>query len=199
MLIKRIFDICCAVLGLIILAPLFLFIAILIKITSPGPVFFRQIRVGRFNQPFAIFKFRTMIVNAELIGPKITIGEDQRITKVGKILRKTKFDELPQLIDVVRGKMSIVGPRPEVPEYVKLYQPSIKRLVLSVRPGITDWASILMIDESKILAKYPDPKAAYINYIMPEKLSYAVKYVKTRTFGQDCKIILATLIKILKR
>lgn len=199
MLLKRIFDLICSILGLIVLAPLFIVIALLIKLTSPGPVFFRQIRVGRNGEHFAIFKFRTMVNNAEGQGPKITIGKDSRITGIGRVLRKVKLDELPQLIDVVIGKMSVVGPRPEVPEYVALYPESIKKSVLSIRPGITDWASILMIDESSILAKSSDPKATYINEILPKKLAYADKYVKTRTFWQDCMIILATIVKIFTR
>ena len=183
MLLKRLFDIVCASVGLIILAPLLLLIAGLIKLSSPGAVFFRQQRIGLQNKPFAIFKFRTMVENAENIGPKITVGQDNRITSIGRFLRKSKLDELPQLIDVVRGTMSLVGPRPEVPEYVALYPAEIRKLVLSVRPGITDGASILMIDENDLLAK----------------LAYAVKYVKTRTFWQDCMIILATMKKIFSR
>ena len=199
MVSKRIFDIICSALGLIILAPMFIVIALLIKITSYGSIFFRQNRVGLHGEIFAIHKFRTMITNAENVGPKITIGNDTRITKIGYFLRKTKLDETPQLIDVLRGKMSLVGPRPEVPEYAELYQLEIRDIVLSIRPGITDWASIKMIDENQILAKAQNPKATYINQIMPEKLAFAVKYVKTRSFMQDILIIVMTFIKIIKR
>ena len=199
MFIKRCFDLFSALLGLIVLSPFLLLIAFLIKISSRGPIFFRQQRVGKNEVLFSIHKFRTMVTDAESIGPKITIGRDSRITGIGHILRKYKLDELPQLIDVVKGDMSIVGPRPEVPDYVLLYPESIRQVVFSVRPGITDWASILMIDENELLAVSEDPKATYLDVIMPQKLAYAVKYVKTRTFWQDCVIILTTLKKIVKR
>lgn len=199
MLAKRIFDIIVSLFGLIILAPVFLLIAIIIKITSSGPVFFRQVRVGRHAHNFSIHKFRTMVNNAENIGPHITIGEDKRITFIGKFLRKTKLDELPQLIDVLKGDMSLVGPRPEVPGYVLTYPSEIKDIVLSVRPGITDWASIKMIDENLLLAKAADPVYTYQHEILPQKLDYAVKYVKTRNFIQDLIIIFATLGKIIFR
>ena len=199
MFIKRCFDLFSALIGLIVLSPFLLMIAFLIKISSRGPIFFRQQRVGKNEVLFSIHKFRTMVTDAESIGPKITIGRDSRITSIGHILRKSKLDELPQLIDVVKGDMSIVGPRPEVPDYVLLYPESIRQVVFSVRPGITDWASILMIDENELLAVSEDPKATYLDVIMPQKLAYAVKYVKTRTFWQDCVIILTTLKKIVKR
>lgn len=194
MLIKRLFDIICSFLGLVILTPLFIVIAIIIKTTSHGPVFFRQNRVGKYAKIFSIYKFRTMTHNN--IGSEITIGRDIRITPIGHILRKTKLDELPQLINVVMGDMSLVGPRPEVPKYVEMYSDDIKKVVLSIRPGITDWASILMIDESTLLANSSDPENSYINVIMPKKLAFAVKYVKTRTFWQDCVIIFTTLKNI---
>ncbi len=199
MLVKRFFDIVFSMLGLIILSPFFIIIAILIKSTSRGEVFFRQTRVGIHGKYFRIHKFRTMVVNAESLGLKITVGDDVRITSIGKFLRKYKLDELPQLIDVVLGTMSLVGPRPEVPEYVELYPEEVKKIVLSVRPGITDWSSIIMIDESEQLAKNSDPKTSYINDIMPKKLAYAVKYVKNRSFFQDCLIILATIKNIIIR
>lgn len=198
-MVKRIFDIVCSLLGLILLAPFFILIAILVKITTPGPIFFRQIRVGRYGREFSIHKFRTMIVNAQSLGPQITIGHDARITYIGQFLRKTKLDELPQLIDVLQGNMSLVGPRPEVPEYVSTYSREIKEIVLSVRPGITDWASIKMIDENLELAKTNNPKEAYINVVLPEKLAYAVRYVKTRNFLTDLIIILTTIRKIFVR
>ncbi len=199
MLAKRLFDIILSVMGLTLLSPILIIIAFTIKLTSQGEIFFRQQRVGLNGQLFLIHKFRTMVINAEDLGPKITIGMDKRITKIGHFLRKTKLDELPQLIDVFIGKMSIVGPRPEVPEYVALYQKEVKDIVLSVRPGITDWASIKMIDENLILAKSDNPKNTYIHEIMPQKLAYAVKYVKRRSMPQDILIIFMTFIKIIKR
>jgi lipopolysaccharide/colanic/teichoic acid biosynthesis glycosyltransferase len=199
LLLKRVFDIISAIMGLIILFPLFLVISILIKLNSPGEIFFRQIRVGRWCTEFKIYKFRTMVVNAENLGPKITIGDDKRVTKIGGFLRKTKLDELPQLINVLTGDMSIVGPRPEVPEYVAIYPQQVKDIVLSVRPGITEWASIQVIDENHILAKSLDPKYTYANKILPQKLGYAVRYVKTRSFFGDLKIILVTLIRLINR
>lgn len=199
MIAKRLFDIIFSVLWLIILTPAFILIGILIKTTSSGPIFFRQIRIGRYGHEFSIHKFRTMVINAESTGPQITIGHDSRITKIGKILRKTKLDELPQLIDVVKGNMSIVGPRPEVPQYVATYQQEIRDIILSVRPGITDWASIKMIDENQVLAKSHDPQQFYANKILPQKLAYAVKYVRTRSFLTDLIIIFATIGKIFIR
>lgn len=197
--IKRVFDIICALCGLIILSPVLLLIIVLIKLTSTGPVFFRQTRVGQYERLFQIHKFRTMIVNAEASGLKITVGRDPRITSIGHFLRKTKLDELPQLIDVLMGTMSLVGPRPEVPEYVQYYTNEVKAIVLSVRPGITDWASIKMIDENDILARASDPQQAYIQQILPEKLAYAVRYVQTRSLRLDVYLILLTISKIFTR
>ena len=197
--IKRSFDIICALCGLIILSPVLLLIIVLIKLTSTGPVFFRQTRVGQYERLFQIHKFRTMIVNAEASGLKITVGRDLRITSIGHFLRKTKLDELPQLIDVLMGTMSLVGPRPEVPEYVQYYTNEIKAIVLNVRPGITDWASIKMIDENDILARASDPQQAYIQQILPEKLAYAVRYVQTRSLRLDVYLILLTISKIFTR
>ena len=199
MYFKRFFDLIMSSIGLIVLLPLFVIIAILIRINSRGEIFFRQTRVGLHGKEFKIHKFRTMITNAEQIGEKITIGNDNRITKIGSILRKTKLDELPQLIDVFYGKMSLVGPRPEVPEYVKLYPNEIKQIIFSIRPGITDYASIMMIDENIILSKSHNPKQCYIEEIMPQKLKYAVEYVKTRNFIIDIKIIFLTFGKIITR
>lgn len=199
MLVKRIFDIICSLFGLLVLSPVFFVIILLIKFGSPGPIFFRQIRVGLYEKPFKIHKFRTMIVNAEAQGLKITVGADHRVTRIGRFLRKTKLDELPQLIDVFVGKMSLVGPRPEVPVYVEYYPPEVKAVVFKVRPGITDWASIQMIDENEILGKADNPEQAYIEKVLPEKLDYAVKYVKTRTMGMDIYLIGLTILKIFIR
>lgn len=199
MIIKRLFDIVCSFFGLVILSPVFLVIVILIKLSSDGPIFFRQTRVGLYQQLFQIHKFRTMIVDAEAQGLKITVGRDPRITSIGHFLRKAKLDELPQLIDVLLGDMSLVGPRPEVPEYVKSYPTEVKQLIFSVRPGITDWASIKMIDENEILAKANNPQQAYIEQILPEKLGYAVQYVKNRSLKLDIYLIFLTLSKIITR
>ncbi|EHR42090.1 sugar transferase [Alishewanella jeotgali KCTC 22429] len=197
-MLKRLFDVLCAALGLAALLPVLVLIAIWIKLDSPGPVFFRQVRVGRFGIPFRIHKFRTMRVNAEQAG-RLTVGRDSRITRSGHLLRKTKLDELPQLIDVLIGKMSLVGPRPEVQEFIDCYPDDIKAKVLSVRPGITDRASIEMVDENEILSKYPDPRQAYIDHILPIKQRYYVEYVDNHGVLTDIRIILDTILKIIKR
>jgi lipopolysaccharide/colanic/teichoic acid biosynthesis glycosyltransferase len=196
MIIKRVFDLLFSAVGMLILSPVFLVVAILIKIDSKGPIYFRQDRVGKNSEVFQIHKFRTMEINSEHLG-KITIGEDKRITNLGKWLRKNKIDELPQLIDVLYGKMSLVGPRPELKEYVDTYPKDVKKKILSVRPGITDLASIEMINESLIMAKYSDPHDAYINKIMPIKLDLCAKYVENRTIFLDVKIILLTIKNII--
>ncbi len=196
---KRIFDFVASGLGLLCLLPFFVLVAVWIKLDSAGPVFFRQERVGLGGRLFRIHKFRTMTVNAEAKGPQITIGQDSRITRVGALLRKTKLDELPQLLDVLYGDMSLVGPRPEVPKYVAHYPESVKDIVLSVRPGITDWASIRMIDENEILGKAADPERAYIEQVLPEKLGYYVRYAQSHSLAGDVQIIVATLLKIVTR
>lgn len=197
-MLKRLFDIVCAAIGLAALFPILILIAIWIKIDSPGPIFFRQVRVGRFGVPFRIHKFRTMRVNAEQAG-RLTVGRDSRITRSGHLLRKTKLDELPQLIDVLIGKMSLVGPRPEVQEFIDCYPENIKEKVLSVRPGITDRASIEMVDENEILSKYADPRQAYIDHILPIKQRYYVDYVEKNSLVNDIRIIVDTILKILRR
>ena len=196
MIIKRMFDVVFSILGMVLLFPVFLPIAILIKSESNGPIFFRQSRVGLRGKIFQIHKLRTMYVNSENIG-RITIGNDRRITSFGKFLRRYKIDELPQLIDVLSGSMSIVGPRPEVKEYVDIYPDNIRKKILSVRPGITDLASIEMINESLIMAKYSNPHDAYVNKIMPIKLNLCAKYVENRTIFLDVKIILLTFKNII--
>lgn len=198
MILKRWFDLLASGLGLIALSPLLMFIALLIKLDSKGPVFFRQERVGRFGKIFRIHKFRTMITDAERKGLQITVGADARVTRVGGALRKYKLDELPQLIDVLLGDMSLVGPRPEVPRYVAFYPEETKDVVLSVRPGITDWASIEYKDENRILGLAEDPHCAYVEQVLPVKLGYYVDYVRRRTFWGDLKIILATLVAIVR-
>jgi lipopolysaccharide/colanic/teichoic acid biosynthesis glycosyltransferase len=196
MIIKRIFDIIFSIIGMTLLFPILLPIALSIKSGSNGPIFFRQNRVGLEGKIFQIHKLRTMYVNSEKLG-KITIGKDKRITNFGKWLRKYKIDELPQLIDVFIGDMSIVGPRPEVKEYVDIYPINMRKKILSVRPGITDLASIEMINESLIMAKYSNPHDAYINKIMPLKLNLCAKYVDNRTIFLDVKIIFLTFKNII--
>lgn len=194
---KRLFDIVCAGLGLLILSPLLLSLALWIKWDSPGPVLFRQERVGRFGKPFYIHKFRSMRVDAPTLGPQITVGEDPRITRSGRVLRAAKLDELPQLWDVLRGAMSLVGPRPEVPRYVALYTPAQRELVLSVRPGITDPASLQFRNESEVLARAVDPEREYAEVILPAKLKLAGEYVRQASLWTDIRLILATLRRIL--
>lgn len=196
--VKRGFDLMAAGFGLLLLSPLLFGIALWIKLDSAGPVFFRQQRVGRFGMPFRIHKFRSMRVDAEQQG-QLTVGKDNRITRAGAFLRKSKLDELPQLLDVVIGSMSLVGPRPEVPKYVEHYPAELKDLVLSVRPGITDWASIKMIDENEILGASADPERAYIEQVLPQKLAYYADYARSHTLPKDLKIIFATLAKIVTR
>lgn len=190
---KRLFDIVCAGIGLLLLSPLLLAVAVWVKLDSPGPVMFRQERVGRFGATFRIHKFRTMRVDATRLGPQITIGDDARITRSGRWLRASKVDELPQLWDVLRGAMSLVGPRPEVPRYVALYPAELRELVLSVRPGITDPASLSFRNESELLARAEDPEREYVEVVMPMKLRLAADYVRNASLGGDIRLILATL------
>jgi lipopolysaccharide/colanic/teichoic acid biosynthesis glycosyltransferase len=194
---KRLFDFSLALVFSILFIPLWIVIAIAIKLNSPGPVFFRQLRVGRHGKHFKIFKYRSMIVDAEKKGLQITVGgRDPRITKIGYLLRKTKLDELPQLFNIVLGDMSFVGPRPEVPKYVKMYS-SEQRHVLSVRPGITDVASIKYIDENELLKDAENPEKMYIEKIMPDKLNLNLKYLNNRTLLSDIGIIIKTIAKML--
>lgn len=195
---KRLFDIFASFCGILLLAPLFVVISIVVMLDSPGPVLFRQQRVGRHGRIFHIRKYRTMYQNSESQG-QLTIGTDRRVTRSGMFLRKYKLDELPQLIDVFVGNMSIVGPRPEVPEFVAYYSDANAARILSIRPGITDLASIEMIDENEILAKYEDPKQAYINVILPMKQRYYIDYALNNSFWGDIGIIFLTLKKIVRR
>ncbi len=190
---KRAFDLVCAALGLLLLAPLLLGIALWIKLDSRGPVFFRQQRVGRRGVPFRIHKFRTMVADAPALGAPITVGADPRITRAGRALRRSKLDELPQLIDVLAGSMSLVGPRPELPRYVAMYPAALRDKVLSVRPGITDPASLEYRDESALLARAADPERAYVDEVMPAKLRRAAQYVDQMSLRNDVRLIGATL------
>jgi lipopolysaccharide/colanic/teichoic acid biosynthesis glycosyltransferase len=190
---KRWFDIVLASLGLLLLSPLLLAIAVWIKLDSAGPVLFRQERIGRFGVPFRIRKFRTMREDAPALGPQLTVGADPRITRAGRWLRGAKLDELPQLIDVLVGTMSLVGPRPEVPRYVAMYPEALRDKVLSVRPGITDPASIEYRDESTLLARAADPERVYVEQVLPAKLQFAVQYVDHPSLRTDVHVIVATL------
>ena len=197
-MIKRIFDFIASFFGLISLSLLFLFIALWIKLDSKGPVFFRQQRVGLKGEIFKIHKFRTMKESSENQG-RLTIGDDDRITQSGQFLRKFKFDELPQLIDVFIGRMSLVGPRPEVQEFIDIYPVDIKNKILSIKPGITDMASIEMANENDILGKYKNPKQAYIDIILPIKQKHYLNYVDNHNIWLDIKIIFLTLKRIIVR
>lgn len=198
LILKRGFDIIFSSLGLIILSPLFLIIILIIKTGSKGPAFFKQTRVGKDGKEFKIIKFRTMEVDAEKKGMQITVGQDSRITKEGKWLRKFKLDELPQLINVLVGDMSFVGPRPEVPKYVGYYD-DYQRNILKVKPGITDLASIEFRAENELLGRSADPEKTYIEEIMPAKFSLNLKYLKNMTLLNDVKIIMKTILVLLLR
>ena len=183
--------------ALAVIWPVLLLIALAIKIDDPGPVFYRQVRVGRNGKEFRIFKFRTMIVDADKKGLAITVGRDNRITRMGRLLRKTKLDELAQLINVFTGEMSFVGPRPEVPKYVNMYTP-YQRQVLLVRPGITDYASIAYRNENDLLEGADDPERMYIDVIMPDKIELNMKYLREISPMADIKLIFSTIIAVIK-
>ncbi|MCL4281258.1 MAG: sugar transferase [Flavobacteriales bacterium] len=192
---KRAFDIVFALVFLVLLSPLLLLFALAVALTSPGGAFFRQVRVGRHGHEFRLLKFRTMRPGSEAKGQLTIGGRDPRITGVGYLLRKTKLDELPQLWNVLVGDMSVVGPRPEVPKYVALYNEE-QRAVLSVRPGITGMASIDYIDENELLAKATDPERTYIEEVMPAKLALDLRYVREQSFALDLRIIMATVGRV---
>jgi lipopolysaccharide/colanic/teichoic acid biosynthesis glycosyltransferase len=175
------------------LAPFLLVIALAVKLDSPGAVFFRQERVGQFGKKFRIHKFRTMVTDSDQYGLSITVGTDSRVTRVGTLLRKTKLDELAQLFDVFSGAMSLVGPRPEVPLYVAYYPADAREIILSVKPGITDWASIKFKNENEILGKSENPHLSYINDVLPVKIGFYKEYVSKRSFLGDLHIIFATI------
>lgn len=194
---KRAMDIVLSACALAVLWPLLLLIALAIWIDDPGPVFYRQVRVGRNGKTFRIFKFRSMVMDADKKGLAITVGRDSRITRVGAVLRKTKLDELAQLLNVLFGQMSFVGPRPEVPKYVELYTP-YQRQVLLVRPGITDYASIAYRNENDLLAGAPNPEAMYIKQIMPDKIELNMKYLREISPLADIRLILKTIVAVIK-
>ena len=192
---KRVCDAVISFLGLVVLSPLLLIVGILIQLDSPGPVFFRQQRMGRGFLPFSIYKFRTMVVDAPQKGPAITAGADPRITRVGRWLRKSKVDEIPQLLNVLKGDMSFVGPRPEIPLYVEMFRKDYEE-ILKIRPGITDLASLEYRDESALLAGYEDPEEAYRQVILPDKIRLAKGYLKQSSLLFDLQLILKTLVRL---
>lgn len=193
----RFFDFILSLVGLVVLAPIFIVLAIWIKIDSKGSVFYKQVRVGQNGIDFGLFKFRSMVVDADKKGLITVGGRDPRITRSGYFIRKYKLDELPQLINVLVGDMSLVGPRPEVRKYVDLYTDEQQK-VLSVKPGITDYASIEYMDENEILGKSSDPEKTYIEEIMPEKIKYNMKYINNKNLFEYFKIIFLTVLKIVR-
>lgn len=192
--LKRALDVVGSALGLVTLSFIFLIVAIAIKRDSPGPVFFRQDRVGRGGRIFRIYKFRSMGVQRSAGDTLLTVNADKRVTRVGAVLRKTKLDELPQLINVLFGDMSLVGPRPEVPDFMKFYSPEQRDIILSVRPGMTDYAAILFRDESSMLDRNDDPVVLYRHKIMPIKFGYYERYCREVGLLNDLRIILATIM-----
>ena len=199
MIAKRALDLLLSGIGLLLLSPLLIGIALWIKLDSPGGVMFRQERVGRHGRLFLIHKFRTMAADAPQRGPQITVGADARITRAGQFLRASKLDELPQLWDVLRGAMSLVGPRPEVPRYVALYPDDLRAVVLSVRPGITDNASLEYRDEARLLAEAADPERCYVEQVVPAKLALSARYVQTRSFVGDLALVWRTVLAVIGR
>ncbi|MDM7461904.1 MAG: sugar transferase [bacterium] len=197
--VKRAVDCTVAAVGLLVLAPLFALIALLVRLDSPGGVFFAHERVGRYGRKFKVLKFRTMVRDAPKRGAAITAGHDPRITRVGKILRKTKLDELPQLWNVLKGEMSLVGPRPEVEKYVQLWEPTLRAIVLSVRPGITGLTQIRYRHEESLLAQHPDSEAYYRETLLPLKLQSDVEYVKRRGLAFDAWLLGRTLGALFER
>jgi len=195
-MLKRLFDIIFALLGLILVLPLLLLIAIIIKMTAGGPVFYKGQRVGKNGRLFKIWKFRTMIPDAEKQGGSATSANDSRLTKLGKFLKRYKLDELPQLFNILRGEMSFVGPRPEVSFYVNMMAEEERKIILSVRPGMTDLASLWDFREEEVLKGSPDPEKTYMEKIRPTKIKLQLDYVKNRSFWLDLKIILKTILKI---
>lgn len=198
-MIKRLFDVTCSLLGLLSLLPIFFIIAVIIKLDSAGPIFYRQERVGQHGRLFKIHKFRSMHVLQARNAAQVTVDNDPRITRVGHFIRKWKLDELAQLIDVWKGQMSLVGPRPEVPKYVELYPDDLRRIILSVKPGITDPASIQFRDENILLAQAEDPELTYQKIILPAKLKLQAEYVRHHSFWNDVRLIIQTVNAVLKR
>lgn len=195
--IKRLLDILASALGLLVLAPVFGVIAVLVKLDDGGPAFFTQNRLGKDFIPFTFYKFRSMVVDAPELGPPVTAGGDQRVTRLGVFLRRTKLDELPQLFNVLKGDISLVGPRPEAEKYVSLLKNDYRE-ILSIKPGITDLATIEYRDEEEILARYDDPEQGYIEEILPRKITLSKRYMREQNLCFDCVIIVKTLLRILR-
>ena len=193
---KRLFDFVFSLLGILIFSPIFIIIALTIKLDSKGSVFYRGLRVGKQGRSFRIYKFRTMVFNAEEIGGPSTASDDPRLTKISNFLKKYQLDELPQFINVIKGEMSFVGPRPEVKRYIDMLSEEEKKLVLSIRPGMTDFASLWNFHEGEILKGSPDPEKTYIEKIRPKKIELQLKYVKEKNFWLDIKLIFKTIVKI---
>ena len=194
---KRLFDFVFSLAGILFLSPLMFAIVILIKLSSPGPALYAGTRIGRFGKAFRLFKFRTMVANADKIGGPSTAEDDPRVTKVGRVLRRYKLDELPQLINVLKGEMSLVGPRPEEAAEVELYSPE-QRELLKVAPGITDWASMRFHNEGEILKGSADPHKTYQEKIRPEKIRLGLEYIQKRSFWVDMQILTGTLALLIK-
>jgi lipopolysaccharide/colanic/teichoic acid biosynthesis glycosyltransferase len=195
--LKRAMDVIGAIAGLLLLWPIFLVVSIVIRLESPGPALFRQTRVGLHGRLFQIYKFRSMTVSASADGSALTVNADKRVTAVGAFLRSTKIDELPQFINVLVGDMSLVGPRPEVPQFVEFYSPEQRAILLSMRPGMTDYAAILFRDESSLLDQDRDPIAVYRHKIMPIKFSHYERYSHEISVSNDLRIILATVLLLI--
>jgi len=196
--IRRTVEIAIALVALVLLAPFFLVVALLVRATSPGPALFVQERVGRNGAPFRLLKFRTMVADAPRRGPAITAGADPRVTAVGRVLRRWKLDELPQLLNVLRGDMGLVGPRPEVPRYVAGYT-AAQRRVLGVRPGITDPASLSYADEAEVLGRSTDAERTYVDVVLPDKLALSLAYLERRTLRSDLVVLVRTAALFLHR
>lgn len=194
---KRVFDVAVSLLILLVLSPLLLLLALAVKLDSRGPVFYRQVRVGRYNQDFKIFKFRTMVQDADKIGPPLTVGDDPRVTRVGHLIRKLRLDEFSQLLNVLGGSMSLVGPRPEVRKYVDVYTPKYMATLL-IRPGITATSSIAFKDEDSLLNAAEDPEKVYVEQILPPKMAYNLAYMKKISLLNDIKIMFQTVGAVLK-
>lgn len=192
---KRLLDIVLSSIGIVVCAPLFLVCALLVRLSTHGPVIFAQVRIGYMFRTFRIYKFRTMVHDAPNLGGVITVGEDPRITRIGRILRKTKVDELPQLFNVLKGDMSLVGPRPEAPKYVEMFRADYEE-ILRVRPGITDLASVKYRDEAAVLAQADDPEQAYVQSVLPEKIRLAREYIQRSSFFFDLYLISLTILTI---
>lgn len=195
-MLKRFLDIIASFFGLIFLSPLLIFLAIIIKLTSPGPVFYRGARIGKNGKELLMFKFRSMVPGADKLGGPSTASDDPRLTKIGKFMKKYQLDEMPQLINILKGEMSLVGPRPEVKMYINMMTEDEKRVILSVLPGMTDLASLWNFHEGEILKGSPDPEKTYQEKIWPEKKRLQIKYVKEKSLWLDLKIILKTVLKV---